>query len=91
MNRMGMTRLAMLDLSKGSNGPAAEKDIVPLTPWSVEQYETPRWSPDGKTIAVRPMAPGGYRDIRLLDPSRARSSEDITHDRAVDLGPAWSR
>jgi len=89
MNRVGMTLLAMLDLSTVRTGPAEEKNIVPLTPWSVEQYETPRWSPDGKTIAAGIWRPGGYRDIILLDPA-GKVIEDITHDRAVDLGPAWS-
>jgi Tol biopolymer transport system component len=89
MNRMGMTRLAMLDISAARRRPAEEKDIVFLTPWSVEQYETPRWSPDGSRIAVGLWQPGGYRDIRLLD-SSGNVPEDITHDRAIDVGPAWS-
>jgi hypothetical protein len=86
---MGMTRLAVLDLSKVRSGPAEEKDILPLTPWSVEQYETPRFSPDGSRIATSVWQAGGYRDIRLLDGS-GNLLEDITHDRAIDLGPAWS-
>ncbi len=89
MNKMGMTRLAMLDLAKGSRRPAAEKDIATLTPWSAEQYETPRFSPDGSRIAVGVWQPGGYRDIRLLDAS-GNVLEDITHDRAIEVGPAWS-
>lgn len=90
MNRMGMTRLAMLDLAKGSHTPATEKDITPLTPWGPEQYETPCFSPDGSRIAVGLWQAGGYRDIRLMDPS-GNVIEDITHDRAIDVGPAWSR
>jgi hypothetical protein len=90
MNRMGMTRLAMLDLAKGSGRPATEKDIAALTPWGAEQYETPCFSPDGSRIAIGLWQPGGYRDLRLLDPS-GNVLEDITHDRAVDVGPAWSR
>mgnify|MGYP001610093559 CR=1 FL=1 len=90
MNRMGMTRLAVLDLAKGSSEPATEKDITPLTPWGDEQYETPCFSPDGSRIAVGLWQQGGYRDIRLLDPS-GNVLEDITHDRAIDVGPAWSR
>ena len=90
MNKMGMTRLALLDLAKGSSEPATEKDITPLTPWGAEQYETPRFSPDGSRIAVGLWQPGGYRDIRLLDPA-GNVLEDITHDRAIDVGPVWSR
>ena len=90
MNKMGMTRLAMLDLAKKLGEPAEEKDIIPLTPWGAEQYETPCFSPDGNRIAVGIWQPGGYRDIRLLDPS-GNMLEDITHDRAIEVGPAWSR
>ena len=89
LNRMAMTRLVMVDLTKGSKGPAGEKDILPLTPWGTEQYETPCFSPDGSRIAVGIWQAGGYRDIRLLDPSGGLL-EDITHDRAVDVGPVWS-
>lgn len=90
MNRMGMTRLAMLDLAKAGSGPATEKDITPLTPWGPEQYETPSFSPDGGRIAVGLWQRGGYRDIRLIDPS-GNVLEEITHDRAIEVGPAWSR
>lgn len=90
MNKLGRTRLAMLDLAKGTSEPATEKDITPLTQWGVEQYETPRFSPDGNRIAVGLWLPGGYRDIRLLDPS-GNTVENITHDRAVDVEPAWGR
>ena len=89
MNRMGMTRLAVLDLSTVRRRPAEEQDIVPLTPWSAEQYETPRWGPDGNRIAAGVWLPGGYRDLRLLHPD-GTVIEDVTHDRATDLGPAWS-
>jgi Tol biopolymer transport system component len=90
MNKMGTTRLAMLDLAKGTTRPVEEKDITPLTTWGTEQYETPCFSPDGSRIAVGLWQPGGYRDIRLLDPSGS-VLDDITHDRAIDVGPAWSR
>ncbi len=89
MNRMGMTRLCVLDLSDAKKLPAAEKDITFLTDWSAEQYETPSMSPDGKTIAAGVWRPGGYRDIILLDPA-GKVIADVTHDRAIDLGPSWS-
>lgn len=54
-----------------------------------EQVYTPRFSPDGRTIAVSRWQRGGYRDIALVD---AQSGEvtAITHDRAQDSGPEWS-
>jgi Tol biopolymer transport system component len=89
-NRMGMTRIALLNLEVPRSGPAGEKEIVPVTPWGIEQYETPRWSPDGTRIAVGIWQPGGKRDIRILD-TAGRVIEEVTSDRAVDCGPAWSR
>ncbi|MAC25843.1 MAG: hypothetical protein CMN29_25890 [Sandaracinus sp.] len=55
-----------------------------------EQVYTPRWSPDGRWIAVSRWTEGGYRDIALVDPETG-DVRPITHDRALDTGPAWSR
>jgi hypothetical protein len=41
MNRMGMTRLASLDLASGRKGLAEQKDVVFLTAESELQYEAP--------------------------------------------------
>ncbi len=54
-----------------------------------EQIYTPRWSPDGRTIAFSAWRRGGYRDIALVDVETGRISE-LTHDRALDTGPTWS-
>ncbi len=53
------------------------------------QVYTPKWSPDGRTIAFSAWREGGYRDILLLDVASGDVTE-LTHDRAVDIGPAWS-
>ena len=90
MNRMGMTRLATIDISAKRNAPVEEKDVMFLSPWSENQYESPRFSPDGTTIAVSVWQPGKSRDIWLLDTSGKRI-EEVTHDRAIDNAPAWSR
>jgi Tol biopolymer transport system component len=87
-NRMGMTRLALLDLSTGKR-PAAQKDITFLTEESSFQYETPRWSPDGSKIAVGVWQPGGYKDVWILDAS-GKKIDEAAHDRAIDGAPAWS-
>lgn len=54
-----------------------------------EQVYTPRWSPDGRTVAISKWRRGGYRDILLVDPDTGLV-EAVTHDRAVDSGPCWS-
>ncbi|MBN1654643.1 MAG: PD40 domain-containing protein [Deltaproteobacteria bacterium] len=54
-----------------------------------EQIYTPRWSPDGRTIAFSVWRQGGYRDIALVEVDTGRIF-DITYDRAFDTGPTWS-
>ena len=89
MNRMGMTRLASLDLASGRKGLAGQKDVVYLTAESELQYECPRFSPDGSKIAVSLWQPGGYKDVWILDSTGAKIDE-VMHDRAIDGSPAWS-
>jgi Tol biopolymer transport system component len=54
-----------------------------------EQVYTPRWSPDGKSIAFSRWTSGGYRDVVIVDVA-SQSITEVTHDRALDTGPAWS-
>ena len=88
-NRMGMTRLAVLDIASERKKLAEQKDVVFLTAESELQYEGPRFSPDGMKIAVSLWQPGGYKDIWILDTSGAKIDE-VMHDRAIDGAPAWS-
>jgi Tol biopolymer transport system component len=54
-----------------------------------EQVYTPRFSPDGTKVAYSVWRKGGYRDIQVID-LRTRRITRVTHDRALDTGPAWS-
>lgn len=59
------------------------------------QYSFPRFSPDGKYVAVSRWTPGGYQDICLIDLAQtpltgALETLPIFEDRAVDLAPFWS-
>lgn len=54
-----------------------------------EQVYTPRFSPDGKKVAYSAWRKGGYRDIQVIDLA-TRVVTHVTHDRAMDTGPAWS-
>jgi hypothetical protein len=89
MNRLGMTRLALLDVEQARRKPAEATDAAFLTDWSADQYEHPRFSPDGSKIAVAVWQPGGNKDVRVLD-AQGNKLEEITHDRAIDGAPAWS-
>lgn len=53
------------------------------------QYSTPRWSPDGKRIAVSAWLEGGYRDILLLN-ADGSLRQRLTADRFLDRDPTWS-
>ncbi|MCH9685432.1 MAG: DPP IV N-terminal domain-containing protein [Deltaproteobacteria bacterium] len=81
-NDVGQSRLGMLDLATG--------DVTEVPPMDrISQVYTPRWSPDGRTIAVSGFREGGYRDIYLYD-VKAGTTRRVTADRHVDLAPAWS-
>ena len=54
-----------------------------------EQVYTPRFSPDGSQVAYSAWRKGGYRDIHVIDLDTRRVTR-VTHDRAMDTGPAWS-
>ncbi len=89
MNSLGRTRLATLDLGSGRSAPAGERDIVPLTDWSMDTYESPRWSPDGTRIVVTLRRPGAGRNIVILDAGGGVTAE-ASRDRALDGAAAWS-
>jgi hypothetical protein len=78
MERLGKTRIALLNMERERKTPAHEADVVPVTDWSADQYETPAWSPDGTRIAVGVWRSGGYRDIRIIDRTEARFTSPRT-------------
>ncbi len=88
-NRLAKTRLGLLTLPKDFKDPVQEKAITWLTEENVNQYETPRFSPDGTMIVVGVRQPGGYKDIWVLD-ARGNKIEELMHDRAIDGGAVWS-
>lgn len=53
-------------------------------------FESPRFSPDGRCIAVRVHRPGGFSDIEVVD-TKTGWNLPVTEDRANDLSPCWSR
>jgi hypothetical protein len=81
-NDVAQSRLGILELDTG--------DVTELRPMGrIDQVYTPRWSPDGKTIAFSGWREGGYRDIYLHDVA-AGTTRRVTADRHVDIGPAWT-
>ena len=88
-NKLGKTRLATIDIPDSGAGTVREMDITWITEESVNQYETPRYRPDGTMIVVGVWQPGGYKDIWILD-SRGNRIDELMHDRAIDGGATWS-
>ncbi|HJK96127.1 MAG TPA: hypothetical protein RMF84_02840 [Polyangiaceae bacterium LLY-WYZ-14_1] len=84
VNGAGTTHLAVAHLA---DVPGTKRIL--LRSRRYEQVYTPRWSPDGRTIAVSRWSRGGYRDIHLIDVGSG-AVRKLTEDRAFDTGPAWS-
>ncbi len=89
VNKLGKTGLGTADIPERARGPVQEQDVTWLSRESANQYETPRFSPDGSMIVVGVWQPGGYKDIWILD-SRGNKIGELMHDRAVDGGAVWS-
>ncbi len=83
-NSAGTTHLMVADLADVEG--TAE---VLLRSERFHQVFTPRWSPDGRTLAVSRWSRGGFRDVVLVD-ANTGAVRPITQDRAMDTGPAWA-
>jgi hypothetical protein len=78
----GTNRLVLVGLDDGS--------VDPLTPFQDQVlWSYPRWSPDGRFIAVSRWRAGAYFDVVVLAPDGELLWE-LTHDRGIDNAPAWS-
>ena len=56
----------------------------------VREVDGPRWSPDGRLIAVSGWRDGGERDLYVVDAAGAAPPLRATRDRALDVDPAWT-
>ncbi len=88
-NKLGKNRLGVLDLASAQNRTAGISDITWLTEESDNQFETPRFNPDGSLIVVGVWQSGGYKDIWVLD-RQGNKVEELMHDRAIDGNATWS-
>lgn len=78
----GTNRLVVYDLVTGETTPVVAS--APDVHWAY-----PRWSPDGARIAAVRWREGAFHDVVVLD-DRGTLLHEVTRDRAVDTGPAWS-
>ncbi|MEC9464575.1 MAG: BamA/TamA family outer membrane protein, partial [Myxococcota bacterium] len=54
------------------------------------QHASPRFSPDGRWVALSSWFPGGHRDIIIVDSMTGAIHHRVTNDRALDGNPTWS-
>ena len=54
------------------------------------QFSAPRWSPDGRLIAVERRQPGVLPDVVIIDPSDGGVRSTIADAHARIVTPAWS-
>jgi hypothetical protein len=85
-NRAGTSTLRIAHLN-AARELEDERRLVPSA--SYEQAYTPRFSPDGRSLAYSAWTRGGYRDIRIVD-VKSGSFYELMHDRALDQQPTWS-
>lgn len=89
-------RIAAIRSAPGTTVPvvlrsADDREGTPLAEASLDvQWASPRWSPDGSRIALARWRAGGRFDVVILDAATGRVVTEVTDDRAVDMGPAWS-
>lgn len=81
----GANRLVIAELTDGGEK-ILPKVLVAAAP--DVQFATPRFSPDGQSVAVARFA-GGRRDVVIYD-TQGQLLHQVTRDRAQDTDPAWS-
>lgn len=84
VNGASTTHLAIADLDDVDG----TVEILVRNP-RFDQVYTPRFSPDGRRVAYSIHRRGGMRDVEILELETGERRK-ITHDRALDMGPAFS-
>ena len=83
-NGGGRTQLALWDIER-----QRRSVLVALPVGEQGQFDAPRFSPDGRYVAVSYWQGGGTRDLWVVD-VKTRALRKLTDDRALDIEPSWS-
>ena len=76
------SELAVLPLDGGD-----ARDLTSSAPGT--HWSNPRWSPSGDGIVAGRLTPGGWLDLVRLDVASG-ALDELTHDRAKDVEPAFT-
>jgi hypothetical protein len=87
--RAGRRDLVLVSPPRGTAGAGALHEIVELLSESDTQFNTPRWSPDGRTIAVERHRPGGQTEVVLVDVAARAVRTLAALPNARVITPAW--
>ena len=95
--RAGERHLALFDLPAGAwPGDVARLRAVLAGPPRIElaesgtEYASPRWSPDGRWLAVSRRLRAGLTQIVVVDTATGALSVLVSSDRARNVTPAWT-
>ena len=88
VNKLGITRLAEMDISQGKVKYDEDK-VKYLTKESEYQYQNPVFDPFGNKILVNVWQPGGYISLWIVD-IEGNKVKELFNDRALDITPKWS-
>jgi len=83
IQRADRRELATLELAAPGATP------VPLVSEAGVNYAAPRWSPDGRTIAVERVSQGARTEIVLVDAASARVTSTAASNGSRNVSPAW--
>jgi Tol biopolymer transport system component len=87
-NALGQSWVSVGELGGEDGDELTVRVLIP--PSGDMQQASPRYSPDGRLLAVSTWFEGGYRDVVVVDAETGALVRRITRDRALDGNPCWS-
>ncbi|MFB3853595.1 MAG: BamA/TamA family outer membrane protein [Vicinamibacterales bacterium] len=88
--RNGRRLLALLDVHGRPDQPERLSVVErSLLGENAAEYSSPRWSPDGRTIAASRRRHGGPSEIVLIDPASGETRPVVSSGSARNVSPAW--
>jgi hypothetical protein len=85
VQQAGRRILALLEIPQ----PGAAGVPIPLLSEESTEFSTPRWSPDGRTIAAERRRLGGASEIVLLDVATHTVRTLVASEQGRNFGPTW--